>query len=680
MLARIPGLRLARRCGACVRRTRLYSTEPKNVLDELEKRGMVAALTSPDIHTHLGSPATVYVGVDPSASSLHVGNLLPLMGLLHFRRWGHTGLALIGGATGSIGDPSGRSTERQALDPAALQHNVDGITAQIHRFFRRAGEYAERRRGGLVEPGARSAPRAADRIPAAGGGRADRAMEIKEGEVHVVNNLEWTRDVTLLDFLRDVGKLARVGVMLQRDAVRSRLETTGISFTEFTYQLLQANDFAHLFRHRNCTVQLGGSDQWGNIIAGIDLIRRLPGARSAAPSASSPSSPERIGSAVLAPTYPDSDEPTPRADEGDRAFGVTMPLLTTASGEKFGKSAGNAVWLDEARTSVSDFYQFFVRSTDDDVEKYLKVLTCLPFGTIADVMAGHRREPKARVAQRILAEEVTELVHGRTAVRKAQTIATALFSTSIRSLRASDVLEAFAGDPRLVRRPRAEVLGGPPASKLAVEHGLCRSRGEANRLISSGGLYLNDAPVADPRRGVSRSDLIDGRLVILRRGALDTQHAPRSNHIIATVAVARAAMSEPFDPPVPARQGPWTAPPERAPYAQGVPHGLSAAQGGPESAAKDQKAKIAETQREIELVKDQLGRNIVAIQERGERLDHLTERTDHLRDQSKLFNSTSGSVRRKMWWKNMKWTILIALLVICVLGSIIGGVVRARDQ
>lgn len=273
MLARVVRRTLASRPGL-----RGYSTVTGDVVGELETRGLVHTLTSRALRTHLSSPRTVYSGVDPSARSLHVGNLLPLLALAHFARYGHRPIVLVGGATGSIGDPSGRSSERNALDPDTLTANVAAIQTQLKTFFANVAQ-----------------------------------LSGKEVGVRMMNNYTWMSGVSMLDFLGEVGRHARLTQMLARDSVASRMEGEGMSYTEFSYQLLQAYDFAHLHRSSGCTVQLGGSDQLGNISAGIDLIRRRMGAKAM------------------------RDEP---------AYGLTLPLLTTASGEKFGKSAGNAVWLD----------------------------------------------------------------------------------------------------------------------------------------------------------------------------------------------------------------------------------------------------------------------------------------------------------------------------------------------
>ncbi|KAI9636133.1 tyrosine-tRNA ligase [Dioszegia hungarica] len=457
----------------------------RNVIDELESRGYVSALTNPGLRQHVASPSCLYAGVDPSASSLHVGNLLPLMGLLHFKMAGHKAIAIIGGATGSIGDPSGRSTERNALASDELDRNVRGITDQVERFFQLGSEYAGRR-GGYE--------RAVDE-------------DAIRGELEVLNNLEWTQGVGLLDFLRTVGKMARVNVMLARDSVKNRLSSdSGISYTEFTYQLLQASDFLHLYRTRNCTIQLGGSDQWGNIVAGIDLIKRM--------AADEARQDVQDGSGL---------------EEGkgrEPAYGLTIPLLTTSSGEKFGKSAGNAVWLDQQRTSVSDFYQFFLRSTDEDVERYLRIFSWLKVDEIDELMTQHFVNKKARTAQKTLADEVTELVHGEQAVKKAQTAAVVLYQTNPRLLKADDIISAFEGDPRFHRVTWSDIKG-LPVTKLAVQYGLCKARGETVFSVQAGGLFVNDRKVNDPRYLIVRQEMVQHRIAIVRLGS--------KNHMILCV-------------------------------------------------------------------------------------------------------------------------------------------------
>ncbi|ODN98321.1 tyrosine-tRNA ligase [Cryptococcus wingfieldii CBS 7118] len=438
------------------------SLADKTVLQELDERGFVAAITRQNLKKHVKSPTTIYAGVDPSASSLHVGNLLPLLGLLHFQTKGHQSIALIGGATGSIGDPSGRSTERQSLTPIELSRNIAGITSQVRRFFTRGQEYLNKR-GLQVQ-------------------RKDEKGEIGRG-VRVLNNMEWMREVSLLDFLRGVGKNARVSTMLSRDSVKNRLTSdSGISYTEFTYQLLQAYDFSHLHTNHACNIQLGGSDQWGNIVAGIDLVRRE----------------KEIGE--------------------EEVYGLTIPLLTTSTGEKFGKSAGNAVWLDEKRTPASEFYQFFLRTTDADVEKYLRLFTFLPLDTIQETMTAHESAKSQRLPQKLLAAEVTELVHGPLALSRALTAAQVLYSTSFADLKADAVREAFRGDKRL-HNVKKEELEESGVGKVAAKYGLCASVGEAQRLVQSGGFHINSSKVTDHRQKLGAEDLIDGHVVILRAGS-----------------------------------------------------------------------------------------------------------------------------------------------------------------
>ncbi|ORY30234.1 tyrosine-tRNA ligase [Naematelia encephala] len=449
-----------------------YSRNPfdlgdTRLLDELKDRGLVAAITHPELRIHLKKPSCVYSGVDPSASSLHVGNLLPLITLLHFQSYGHKALALIGGATGSIGDPSGRSTERPPLSPSQLQENVAGISAQVHRFFSRGNEYISERKFGKQ--------RATD-----------------PGTLEVLNNYDWFKNMGFLEFLRVVGKTARVSVMLARDSVKSRMSTDqGISFTEFSYQLLQAYDFSILYRDHRCRVQVGGSDQWGNIVAGIEMIKRLQS---------------------------DSGEGTEAAKGADGAFGLTIPLLTTSTGEKFGKSAGNAVWLDETRTPVSEFYQFFFRTADEDVERYLKLFTFLPFDVIAKHMKKHDSNTKSRWAQYILAQEVTELVHGRVALKRAQGSQDILYRRAPRDIKSTEVLDAFDGDHRLVRVSWKDIKG-LPVTKIGTMFGLWKSRGEATKAVSKQrSVMITDRKIDDPRDEMIRGDLVDEHIAIIRWG------------------------------------------------------------------------------------------------------------------------------------------------------------------
>ncbi|KAF9933133.1 tyrosyl-tRNA synthetase [Linnemannia zychae] len=442
-----------------------------NPVKELQQRGLVAAMTSPNLVDHVDAgPTAIYCGVDPTASSLHLGNLVTLLGLLHFHIKGHTTIGLVGGATGTIGDPSGRSAERQPMSAATLAHNVAGIDAQFQRFFQRGRAYAQQR-GYKIE----------------GHG----------GKVKVVNNKTWFEKLSALDFLGDVGRYARVGTMIARDSVKSRLESPqGISFTEFSYQLLQAYDFWYLYHEDGCRIQLGGSDQWGNITAGIDLIHKKK---------------KTTEEQVIINSSEAADE------KAMSAYGLTIPLLTTSTGEKFGKSAGNAVWLDEKMTSLFDFYQFFVRTTDTDVGKYLHYFTLLTADQINDIMIQHNAEPEKRIAQHVLAKETTELVHGVEAVPKALLATHVLFGASLDNIKGEELINAFENDPRSVTLAKDQVAA-MSLDQLAVESGLCLSKSEAKRLVKSGGLYINNVKVTDATYHISNKDWIDGIVCVLRSG------------------------------------------------------------------------------------------------------------------------------------------------------------------
>ncbi|GAA5913037.1 tyrosine--tRNA ligase MSY1 [Sporobolomyces salmoneus] len=463
----------------------------QNVLNELESRGMLQDLTSRAARQHVEKPTTVYLGVDPSANSLHLGNLLALIGLLHFRLQGHNAIALIGGATGSIGDPSGRSTERNALSPETLEANVAGITRQLTTFLDRGVAFAQsrtRRRDNEAT------------TTATGEGK-----ETVEGTIRVENNMKWIGGMSLLDFLSKVGKMARVSTMLSRESVKSRLDSSsGISFTEFSYQLLQAYDFLTLHRLHNCTIQLGGSDQLGNIASGIDMIRR-----------------SKFGNDV-------EEEEGGKGGGDDPAFGVTFPLLTTASGEKFGKSAGNAVWLDPKMTSPFDVYQFFLRTTDEEVEKYLKIFTFIRVVEIKGIMEDHKAQPSARIAQKVLAAEATELIHGSEGLQQALA-ATKLFytpSSSLASLIDESFLLALDGSSStstipsiLVRLPKSDILGDK-LEKIAIESGLFGSKTQARKAIEAGTLQINGVKIKakDHQRKIEEGDLLQGKLVVLKAG------------------------------------------------------------------------------------------------------------------------------------------------------------------
>lgn len=435
-----------------------------SLLDDLASRGLIADITRPEkLEEHLKcGRRTVYAGVDPTASSLHVGHLLPLMVLLHFQVRGHFVIPLIGGATGLVGDPSGRTEERVPVDPAKTEYAAMKLEKTLNKFFEHGDLYAHSR----LPPSLKT--------------------------VHkpmVVDNKEWLQHLGLLDFLRTAGVHIRLNTMLARESVRSRMESQkGASFTEFTYQLLQAYDFFWLYKNRDCTIQVGGSDQWGNILAGLEMINR----ENMCPS------------------------PSSKLVE-EKGFGFTTPLLTTTSGQKFGKSAGNAIWLEENMTSVFDFYQFFLQTADADVEKQLRMLTLLSVYDIGDVMRRHWANPEKRIAQHLLADEVTELVHGKQGLQKAYTTTKIIFGSSYWTLTASEITSAFAGDPRLVFCEESEIFSNP-VTHLAAGYELISSKSEAQRLVKSKGLYLNNKPVAFADYTLRRSDLIDGKVVILRAG------------------------------------------------------------------------------------------------------------------------------------------------------------------
>ena len=410
-----------------------------NVIDILTERGLVADVTNPEIHDAVMEPCTVYAGFDPTSDSLQAGNLVTIMALAHFQRCGHKVIALAGGATGMIGDPSGKTAERTLLSVDEVDRNVESIKENLSRFL---------------------------------------DFDNTSAPALIVNNADWLDRFTILDFLRDIGKHFRLGTMLGKESVRTRLDSdAGMSFTEFSYQLLQAYDFLHLYRAENCLLQIGGSDQWGNITAGIDLIHKL---------------------------------------EGVEAFGMTIPLITDSAGQKFGKSAGNAVYLSESRTSVYDFYQFFIRSADDQVVDLLKIFTFLPMSEILAIEEEVRANPEQRLAQKKLAEEVTLSVHGERGLRIAGHASSVLFGESMAGLDADDLLDVFADVPST--ELTLQTVQQDSVLELAVKAGLCQSKGQARRLIESGGLYINNRRVGGIHEPVPASDVIDGRLVVLRSG------------------------------------------------------------------------------------------------------------------------------------------------------------------
>jgi len=413
-----------------------------STLSDLRSRGLVEQVSSEEtLEKHLNAGgAKIYIGFDPTADSLHVGHMLPILLLARMQRRGHTPIVLVGGATGMIGDPSGRSDERQLLTLEAIAANVEAIRPQLSRFVSFEG--------------------------------ANAAI--------VVNNADWTQPVSYLEWLRTVGKYFTVNYMAAKESVRRRLEDReqGISYTEFSYMLIQANDFLHLFDAHGCTIQAGGSDQWGNITAGIDLVRKARGAE---------------------------------------VFAMTLPLLTTAGGEKFGKSAGNAVWLDPARTTPYQFYQFWMQTDDRDVERYLKLFTFESLESIAETMRVHAENPARRTAQKLLAARMTEMVHGQEGLADALRATVALFGKEELAGLSDDDLAAVFRDVPSLTLERGALVAGLRISQLLAQAGACASRGEANRLIQGGGVYLNNVRV-DADRTLSEADLASKSTMVLRTG------------------------------------------------------------------------------------------------------------------------------------------------------------------
>lgn len=411
--------------------------------DFLKSRHLVEASTCPEerMRELLEKPLTLYIGFDPTASCLQAGNYVAIQTLAQFQRAGHRVIALVGGATGMIGDPSGRSTERNFLSVEQLQKNLEGIKENLSRFL---------------------------------------DFDSPTNPAIMVNNYDWYKDYSILPFLREVGTLFRMKPMLAKDSVQKRLnaETNSMTFTEFTYQILQGYDFYHLYKQYGCTLQVGGADQWGNITAGTDLIRRLE----------------------------------PEAEVN----GLTIPLVCDANGQKFGKSAGNAIFLNSDKTSVYAFYQFFLRTLDADAIRYLRIFTFLDDARIAELAAAQREHPEAREPQRVLAEELTRAVHGEDGLRAAQRASAVLFGGSLDGVSAAD-LEAIAADVPSATLPRDQVLGQALVD-VAVAAGFLKSKGEARRLIQGGGLSVNNVKVADPAATVLPESPVDGKALLLRQG------------------------------------------------------------------------------------------------------------------------------------------------------------------
>jgi len=415
-----------------------------DICQELHWRNLIADCTDTVGLTGrlAASPATLYCGFDPTADSLHVGNLVPLLALRRFQLAGHHPIALAGGATGMVGDPSGKSAERQLLTRESLNHNIACVKGQLRKLL---------------------------------------DFDTATNPARLMDNADWTAGVTFLDFLRDIGKHFSVNQMVAKESVRSRMEDreAGISYTEFSYMLLQAFDFYVLRDRYGCELQIGGSDQWGNITAGIDLIRKKL---------------------------------------GQHAFGLTLPLITNADGSKFGKTAAGAIWLDPRKTSPYRFYQFWINTDDRDVIRYLKYFTFLSPEEITALEQQHNTNPGAREAHKALAAEVTRLIHGETELANAIRASEVLFGGSVEGL-SEATFNDLIGEVPTKELELAKLQNAPlPVIELLVHSGLCQSKGAARKDIEGGGIYLNNVRVADVHATVSQSALLFGKYLLLRKG------------------------------------------------------------------------------------------------------------------------------------------------------------------
>ena len=415
-----------------------------NIYDELEWRGLVADCTDAvELKKRLSAGViTLYCGFDPTADSLHVGNLVPLLALRRFQLAGHRPIALAGGATGSIGDPSGKASERTLLTAEVLNANIAQEKAQLQRWL---------------------------------------DFDAPTNPALLLDNASWTAPVSFLDFLRDIGKHFSVNQMVAKESVRARMEDreAGISYTEFSYMLLQAFDFYMLRRDHACELQIGGSDQWGNITAGIELTRKKMSAT---------------------------------------VYGLTLPLITNADGSKFGKTVAGAIWVDAAKTSVYRFYQFWIRTDDRDVARYLKFFTFLTREEIAALEQQHAEKPEARVAHKALAQAMTDLIHGEAATREAMRASEILFGGGLEGISESTFHDIVGEVPSKDVEAGLLASAGAPFVELLVQSGLCTSKGQARKDIEGGGIYLNNVREGNFQRAVTTGDLLFGKHLLLRKG------------------------------------------------------------------------------------------------------------------------------------------------------------------
>ncbi|GAB4107728.1 tyrosine--tRNA ligase [Echinicola sediminis] len=419
-----------------------------NFIEELRWRGMVQDMT-PELEEHLNKGITsAYLGFDPTADSLHIGHLVGVMTLLHFQRCGHKPVALVGGATGMIGDPSFKSAERNLLDKETLDKNIAGIQKQLGKFLNFSDD--------------------------------------KANKAELVNNYDWMSQFSFLDFIRDVGKHITVNYMMSKDSVKRRLEEgNGLSFTEFSYQLIQGYDFYHLYKNKNCTMQLGGSDQWGNIVTGTELIRRK---------------------------------------EGGSAYALTVPLITKADGSKFGKTEGGSVWLDPEKTSPYAFYQFWLNVSDEDAAKYIRIFTTLDKASIEQLEKEHAEAPHLRVLQKEIAKEITIMVHSEADYEMALKASSILFGkSSTEDLAALDertFLQVFEGVPQ-VEISQEEFDGLDGVLDLLGDKGqgiIFKSKGEARKMIQGGGVSINKNKLSDPQATANELELLQGKYLLVQKG------------------------------------------------------------------------------------------------------------------------------------------------------------------
>ncbi len=411
-----------------------------NVMTTLSERGFVSQKSDAELENKLEKSATLYAGFDPTADSLHIGNLLQIMLLSQFQRHGHRPVPLVGGATAMIGDPSGKNEERNLLEPETIEKNMIGIKAQLQQFL---------------------------------------DFDCGENSAVLVNNADWMSKFSFIEFLRDVGKHFRIGEMMGKESVRKRLQSeAGMSFTEFSYQMLQSYDFLHLSRELDCVMQVGGDDQWGNITAGIDLVRKL---------------------------------------DSRAVYGMTSPLITTATGQKFGKTEAGTVWLSSEKTSHYDFYQYWIRSDDRDVIKLLKFFTYMPMDEIAELEKLVADEPEKRQAQKVLAREVTTLVRGAEAAELAEKASGVLFGEAISGLSDSDLNSIFSDVPSS-SMARDRLAAGIDLLDALCETKMCNSRGEAKKLIKAGGVYINNNRTSGLDQKLTPESLASETIVVLRCG------------------------------------------------------------------------------------------------------------------------------------------------------------------